>query len=81
MPTASENPAQFPPHHPKSDSFIDFILPKVLYTFFSLAVGVAVSLLRHPHLTHLDRIQWLQGRMEVRNGRNEPAFAAVAAVS
>lgn len=75
--------AQFPPHHPKSDSFIDFILPKVLFGFFSLAVGVAVSLLRHPHLVHLDRIDWLQGRLEVctcettsTNPSSDPCFVS-----
>lgn len=60
-----ETCAQYPPHHPRSDSFIDFFLPKVLYAFFSLAVGVAVALLRHPYLARLDRIDWLKGRFEV----------------
>ncbi|CAM9615307.1 unnamed protein product, partial [Ectocarpus sp. 8 AP-2014] len=55
----------YPPHHPKSDSFIDFILPKVLYGFLSLLVGVAVMLLRHPYLARLDQVDWLNGRFEL----------------
>lgn len=60
-----ETCTQYPPHHPRSESFIDFFLPKVLYALFSLAVGVAVALLRHPYLARLDRIDWLKGRFEV----------------
>lgn len=56
---------QYPPHHPKSDSFIDFILPKVLYGFLSLLVGVGVMVLRHPYLARLDQVDWLNGRFEV----------------
>ncbi|CAM9715678.1 unnamed protein product, partial [Hapterophycus canaliculatus] len=55
----------YAPHHPRSESFIDFILPKVLYAFLSLVVGVAVALLRHPYLPHLDRVDWLAGRFKL----------------
>ena len=57
---------KYPPHHPKSESFIDFILPKVLYGLCALGVSVALALLRHPTIARLDERDWLVGKMEVR---------------
>lgn len=56
----------YPPHHPRSESFIDFILPKVLYGVLSLLVGIFLALLRHPTMVRLDQSGWLDGRLEVR---------------
>lgn len=57
---------QFPPHHPRSDSFPDFIVPKVLYALASLGVGTCLAILRHPSIADLDRYPAWVDRLKVR---------------